>query len=212
MSKIRLKYTYYLWSSIFCWILMGWSNICQLQTATLSYYWGIWNTLQWRHSEHDGVSNHQPHDCLLNRLFRHKSKKTSKLRVTDLCAENSPVTSEFPAYRASNTENVSIWWRHHDWPSQRNSLRPSNAIGPQGILSSQVWVMASFMYSTKPLPGPMMTSCQFDLREQTSTETKSKSYVLFTKIYLKMLSANLRWLWDWDGFHSDPSALWYRKK
>ena len=29
------------------------------------------------------------------------------------CAGNSPVTSEFPAQRASNAENVSIWWRHH---------------------------------------------------------------------------------------------------
>ena len=27
---------------------------------------------------------------------------------------NSPVTSEFPAQRVSNAENVSIWWRHHD--------------------------------------------------------------------------------------------------
>ena len=35
-------------------------------------------TLQWRHNEHDGVSNDQPHDCLLNRLFRRRSKKTSK--------------------------------------------------------------------------------------------------------------------------------------
>ena len=26
---------------------------------------------------------------------------------------NSPVTGEFPAQRASNMENVSIWWRHH---------------------------------------------------------------------------------------------------
>ena len=43
-------------------------------------------TLQWRHNGHDSVSNHQPHDCLLNRLFRRKSKKTSKLRVTGLCA------------------------------------------------------------------------------------------------------------------------------
>ena len=42
-----------------------------------------------------------------------KSKKTSKLRVTGLCAGNSVVTSEFPAQRASNTEKVSIWWRHH---------------------------------------------------------------------------------------------------
>ena len=56
---------------------------------------------------------HQPHDCLLNRLFRRRSKKISKLRVTGLCAGNSPVTGEFPAQMASNAENVSIWWRHH---------------------------------------------------------------------------------------------------
>ena len=71
-------------------------------------------TLQWRHNERDGVSNHQPHYCILNRLFRRKSKKTSKLRVTGLCAGNSPVTGEFPAQRASNAENVSIWWRYHE--------------------------------------------------------------------------------------------------
>ena len=39
-------------------------------------------SLQWRHKGHDGISNHQPHHCLLNRLFRCRSKKTSKLRVT----------------------------------------------------------------------------------------------------------------------------------
>ena len=49
-------------------------------------------TLQWRHNGRDSVSNHQPHDCLLNRLFRRKSKKTSKLRVTGLCAGNSSGT------------------------------------------------------------------------------------------------------------------------
>ena len=27
---------------------------------------------------------------------------------------NSPVTGQFPAQRASNAENVSIWWRHHE--------------------------------------------------------------------------------------------------
>ena len=46
--------------------------------------------LQWRHNGRNGVSNHQPHDCLLNRLFRRRSKKPSKLRVTGLCAGNSP--------------------------------------------------------------------------------------------------------------------------
>ena len=67
-------------------------------------------TLQWRHNERDVVSNHQPDDCLLNRLFRRRSKKTSKLRVSGLCAGNSPVTSEFLAHMASNAEIVSIWW------------------------------------------------------------------------------------------------------
>ena len=46
--------------------------------------------LQWCHNGADCISYYQPHDCLLNFLFRHRSKKTSKLR-----------------------ENVSIWWRHH---------------------------------------------------------------------------------------------------
>ena len=69
-------------------------------------------TLQWRHNGRNGVSNHQPHDCLLNRLFRCRSMKTPKLRVTGPCAGNSPVTGEFAAQRASNAENVSIWWRH----------------------------------------------------------------------------------------------------
>ena len=70
-------------------------------------------TLQWGHNGHDSVSKHQPHDCFLNPLFRCRTKKTSKLRFTGLCVGNSPVTSEFPAQMASDTENVSIWWRHH---------------------------------------------------------------------------------------------------
>ena len=45
---------------------------------------------------------------------RRRSKKTSKLRVTGLCVGTSPETGEFPAQRASNAENVSIWWRHHE--------------------------------------------------------------------------------------------------
>ena len=47
-------------------------------------------TLQWRYG-HGGVSNHQPHDGLLNRLFNCRSKKTSKPHITGICAGNSPV-------------------------------------------------------------------------------------------------------------------------
>ena len=77
-------------------------------------WWCIHSSpLRWRHNGRDSVSNHQPRDCLLNRLFRCRSKKTSKLRVTGLCAGNSLGTGEFPAQMASNAENVSIWWLHH---------------------------------------------------------------------------------------------------
>ena len=52
----------------------------------LTHRWKITlNSLHWRHNDHYGVSNHQPHGCLLNRLLRRRSKKTSKLRVTGLC-------------------------------------------------------------------------------------------------------------------------------
>ena len=40
------------------------------------------SALQWRHNECDGVSNHQHHDSLFNRLFRRRSTITPKLRVT----------------------------------------------------------------------------------------------------------------------------------
>ena len=60
----------------------------------------------------------------LNRLFRRRWKKTSKLHVTGLCARNSPATGELPAQNASNAENVSIWWRHHVMIPGISSRRP----------------------------------------------------------------------------------------
>ena len=62
------------------------------------------NSLLWRHNDHDGISMHQPYDCLLNRLFGRRWQKTSKLCVTGLCLGNSPGTGEHPAQRASNAE------------------------------------------------------------------------------------------------------------
>ena len=63
-------------------------------------------SLHWRHNERECVSNHQSHDCLLNRLFRRRSKKTSKLRVSGLCAGNSPGPMNSP----------------HKWPVTRKML------------------------------------------------------------------------------------------
>ena len=61
------------------------------------------SALQWRHNGCDSVSNHQPRDSLLDRLFKRRSEKTSKLRVTGHCVGNSPGTGEFPTQMASYT-------------------------------------------------------------------------------------------------------------
>ena len=86
-----------------CWDIVNWAR-------GNKFRW----TLQCRHNERDDVSNHRRLYCLFNRLFRHRSKKTSKLCVTGLCEGNPPVTGGFPSQRASNAENVSIWWCHRD--------------------------------------------------------------------------------------------------
>ena len=48
---------------------------CSLIWVGLRIFWGY--SLQWRHNEHDGLSNHQPHDCLLCRLFKAPRKYQS---------------------------------------------------------------------------------------------------------------------------------------
>ena len=93
------------------WLFNG--NHTLRNTPNIRVIYGHSVTLKWRYNERDGVPKHQRPDCLLNRLFRSRSRKTSKLSVSGLCEGNSPMTGEFPAQRASNGENVSIRWRHH---------------------------------------------------------------------------------------------------
>ena len=102
------------------------SVFLQRKEVTIKRIWQICGfhknseTFPWRHNGHDSVSIHLPHDCLLSRLFSHRSKNTSKFRVTSLWHQSSGslvfVTGEFPAQMASNAENASIWWRHHVKP------------------------------------------------------------------------------------------------
>ena len=108
-------------------------EICELDYSS---------SLQWRHNERNSVLNHQRFDCLLNRLSRHRSKKTSKLRVTGLCEGNSLVTGEFSTQRASNVENVSIWWRHHGWSrSDIYSISPEIA---RHIAAHQMFILQTW--------------------------------------------------------------------
>ena len=85
-------------------------------------------TLQWCHNGCHVIANHQLHHCLLNRLFRCRSKKTPKLCVIGVC--------KFPAQMTRNAKNVSIWWFHHEKGKAQkhmNSNIPNN-------LTCMMWV------------------------------------------------------------------------
>ena len=90
-------------------------------------------TLQWSHNDRDGILNHRRLDSVLTRLCRRSSKETSKLRVTGHCEENSLMTGEFPAQRASNAENIYMWWRHNACSNFSLYSRPKTIIIP-GIM------------------------------------------------------------------------------
>ena len=76
-------------------------------------------------NERDDVSNHQPHDCYssgysgANQRKHQSSASLAFVRGIHQWPVNSPhkgpITrnGEFPAQRANNAENASIWWRHH---------------------------------------------------------------------------------------------------
>ena len=113
------QHLFILWLGSEQWRAIYWSNDHLFQ-------WPF----RWRHNGRYGVSNHQPHDCILNRFFRRRSKKASKLCVTGLCAENSPGTGEFPAQIVSNAENISISWRHHDVNMQNTGVAKNHTSGP----------------------------------------------------------------------------------
>ena len=89
------------------------------------------DTLQRCLNGRDGVSNHQPHDYLLNRFFWRRSKKTSKLRVTGLCAGKSPVNSphKWPLKRKmfpfdDVIMNYPLYCYSLDYASSQNLPRP----------------------------------------------------------------------------------------
>ena len=89
--------------------------------CTLSYDNSI-VSLQWRHNEHDGVSNHRGFNCLLNRFFQVPIKKPTKAPrhwpldfvSSENCGFHVPTTWSFSEYR------LQTWWRlkdldFHNW-------------------------------------------------------------------------------------------------
>ena len=52
------------------------------RTFKVGNFVGTALSLQWHHNERDGVSNNQPHDCLLNRLLRHRLERKRQSSVS----------------------------------------------------------------------------------------------------------------------------------
>ena len=97
--------------------LILWSTMCLPVAWVCHVVDHVQAPLHWPHNDHDGVSNHQHHGYLLNRLFRRRSKNTSKLRVTGLCVGNSPRSVNSP-HKGSVTrkmfpfDDVTMrWWQ-----------------------------------------------------------------------------------------------------
>ena len=132
--------------------------------------------LLWGYNEHDGVSNHQPYDCLLNCLFRRISKKTSKLRVTGLCAGNSPVNSPHkgPVMRKcfhlmTSSCHRKWWWRSFT-PNGITNVQWVNS-SPPGAPYIDQWIGSALVQiMAYRLSKPVLVYCQLDCKEQTSVK------------------------------------------
>ena len=93
--------------------------------------WNIYvcNTLQWRHNERDGVSNHQPHDCLLKRAHRRKYQSSASLafvRGIHRWLVNSPHKWPVSQKMFPFDDAITLPWRrsHSIWMSVRTQLSP----------------------------------------------------------------------------------------
>ena len=167
--------------------------------STSSFHSVSW-TLQWR-NERNGVSNHWGHDCLLNILFRRRSKKTPKLRVTSLGEGNSPVTGEFPAQRARVTRK----WFHYDDVIMKSHLL-TNYTPPIPLERSPhfvshtalLWDMRYFM--TK-FHGPLARYVKLRLAHPPGMP---RSFSPSPRVNDPQLTSSFLWSW-WRGKRSQHS-------
>ena len=79
-------------------------------------------------------------------------RENIKLRVTGLCAGNSPVNGEFHAQMARNAENASIWWHHHGSYQSHPGASMSMAVTmTMLIVATIIDITAYFMFVKFPL-------------------------------------------------------------
>ena len=168
--------------------MMIWINCIWPDDIIQNGHGDVITSLQWRHNGRDNISNHQPHDCFLSRLCRQRSKKTSKLCITGLCAGNSPEAREFRTQMASNVENVSIWWCHHDWSqvTHARTRMPWHTwhCTHRTHLHTLTQIMGCLLYGNKPFSKPVLAYCKLDTYEQIWVNFESKSQHFHTRVWI----------------------------
>ena len=99
--------------------------------------WWLSLPLQWLHNERDGVSNHWRIDCLLNRLFRCRSKKTPK------APRHWTLWGEFSGHRWIPCSKFQ--WRGKCFHLMRSSWRPS-ILRVQSSICDNSWYLKRSKY------------------------------------------------------------------
>ena len=211
-NRIYCKYYFSILGNIFCRVLNSrwyffsqrWPNIDEKVIELICYYFSIFDDrsiifkFRTRRAAFPFVYNHfkSPASRLFTqRLIHLQIKENIKApRHLPLCGEFTG-TGELPAQRASNAENVSIWWRHHDnldcdapcsipaWHNNFSSINPSHA--ETGILrDNYVNIMAAeapVPYTTNNIDGSSSSSRRSQL--SVLTQDKEWKYIfMFPKI------------------------------
>ena len=112
-----------------------------MQKTSLLVVAMISSSLQWRHSGRDGVSNHQAHDCLLNRIFKAGIKEN--FIAQRHCLYRGPVNlphkgPEGKCYHLM-TSSCGPGVQTPLWSSVRCAKRP-----PHGLIPKWVFMLSNF--------------------------------------------------------------------
>ena len=113
-------------------------------------------------SAHESVDKNHYSDVIMGAIvnstvyWREDQRKHHSSASLALVRGNSLVTGEFPAQRASNAGNVSIWWRHRGHWKLSKSIKSIPYIH-QRSGSSLDQGMSWRLLGAKPLPEPKMT-------------------------------------------------------
>ena len=80
-------------------------------------------SLQWRHNERDGVANHKPHDCILNRLFKAHVKLNIK------APPHWPLWGVFPPWPVNSRHKGPVTRKMCPFENGRNPLEVFHRFG-----------------------------------------------------------------------------------